>query len=58
MEIPTITVTDFAIIKKCSRQTVYNNIQKFNLNEKGRIIWDKKAKNWKPDKNKVNQKWK
>lgn len=41
-------------MKGCSRQTIYNNMDKFNLTQKGKIIWDAKSKKWEPDKSKQN----
>ena len=46
----TLTITDFAAIKKCSRQTVYAALDKLDRDAKGKIIWNAKSKKWQPDK--------
>jgi hypothetical protein len=56
--VPTFTITEFAELKGCSRQTIYNNLSCFTLNERGKIIWDKKAEKWKPKSEKVNKRYK
>ena len=47
-----ISVTRAAAIKKCSRQTIYNNKLKLSWTPDNRIIADKKFKRFVPDKTK------
>jgi len=46
----TFNITDFAAIKKCSRQTVYTALDKLDRDAKGKIIWNAKSKKWQPEK--------
>ena len=56
--IPTFTITEFAEMKKTSRTTIYNNLNRFTLNERGKIVWDKKARKWEPQDGKINKRYK
>ena len=47
-----ISVTRATVIKKCSRQTIYNNKLKLSWTPDNRIIADKKFKDFVPDKTK------
>lgn len=48
-KIPTLTITLVAELKNVSRQAVYNNIEKLDRDSSGKIIWNEKVDNWKPD---------
>lgn len=56
--IPTFTITEFAKFKGTTRTTVYANLDKLNLNERGKIVWDKKAEKWEPENKKINKRYK
>lgn len=56
--IPTFTITEFAEMKKTSRTTIYNNLDKFTINERGKVVWDKKAENWQIVRGKINKRYK
>lgn len=48
-KIPTLTITLVAELKGVSRQAVYNNIEKLDRDQSGKIIWNEKVDNWNPD---------
>ncbi len=54
----TLTISDFARQKNCSRQTVYANIDKLDIDIRKKIIWNAKAKKWQPENKKINKRYK
>jgi len=61
--IPKYTVSEFAELKNCSRQTIYQNKDNFTwITVPGakvqKILLDKKALDFKPDIRKLNKKYK
>jgi hypothetical protein len=52
--LPSYTATEFARIKKCSRNTVYRNAKLFTWKTPPggsveKIVWDEKASSWQPN---------
>ncbi|KZX37251.1 hypothetical protein [Wohlfahrtiimonas chitiniclastica] len=48
-----MSISDFAKFKSTSRQSVYNNLSKFTLDDSygtQRIVVDEKAEEWEPKK--------
>jgi len=52
----TLTIADAARDRGCSRQTIYNNIERFDLDQRGRIVWNQRFWTWSPDKKKGRRK--
>lgn len=60
-QIATLTISELAFIKNCSRQTIYNSYGQFNKTifaGKEKIIWDDKVDNFNPDQAKIPKKFK
>lgn len=52
----TLSIAQAAKIKDVTRQTIYNNINHFDLSESGRIIPNAKFDKWKPQRERRQQK--
>lgn len=52
----TLSQTQAALLKDCSKQTLWNNREKFDW-EGSRVVNNKKFKDWHPDKTKINKKF-
>jgi hypothetical protein len=53
----TFNITDFAALKNCTRQTVYSNIDKLDVDARKKIIWNAKSQKWQPDKKMTPKKY-
>lgn len=57
----TLTISELAWLKDCSRQTIYNSYDQFDkiiFAGKEKIVWNEKVDNYKPDQSKTPDKFK